>query len=294
MLTICANAPTRPSSARRTPPPRDYGYTRRPPVSTTHKIPMSFVEFCSVNVRKELFQKRYGFQSDPYEAIVDRAEAHRVRRLRQSLKQLRFDEGGVWERERRRESVDAPRSLMILYYAVCHALDLVYAGKPIERFWFLETIARMPYFSYVAVLHLYETLGWWELDSDLKRVHYMEELNETHHLKIMESLGGDIHWWNRFLARHVAIAYFAVLLVLFLVSPRVAYLSSELLERHAVDTYTEFYESNERVLRALPITEPVEAYSDAVANLYDVFVRIANDEHKHADTMEHIRKLPNR
>lgn len=274
--------------------PRNYGYTRRIKEPPARRIPLSFTEFLATNVKKELLQKRYGLTSDPYALIVDREEKHRVLRLRRSLKRLALDEGMIWERERQRAPVDAPQPLMIIYNIVCHMLDVVYAGRPIERFWFLETIARMPYFSYVAVLHLYETLGWWELDSDLKRVHYREELNETHHLKIMESLGGDINWWNRFLARHVAIVYFVVLLVLFLVSPRGAYLSSELLERHAVDTYVEFYESNEPILRALPITEPAAAYSDSVANLYDVFVKIANDEHKHAETMEYIRKLPNK
>jgi hypothetical protein len=39
-------------------------------------------------------------------------------------------------------------------------LDVIFNGRPIQRFWFLETVARMPYFSYISMLHLYETLGW--------------------------------------------------------------------------------------------------------------------------------------
>jgi len=31
-----------------------------------------------------------------------------------------------------------------------------------------------------------------------------------------------------------------------------------------------------------------------VNNLYDVFVMIANDEFKHAESMEYIRKLPDK
>lgn len=27
------------------------------------------------------------------------------------------------------------------------------------RFWVLETVARVPYFAFISVLHLYETLG---------------------------------------------------------------------------------------------------------------------------------------
>ena len=30
-----------------------------------------------------------------------------------------------------------------------------------RRFFVLETVARVPYFAYLSVLHLYETMGWW-------------------------------------------------------------------------------------------------------------------------------------
>jgi hypothetical protein len=39
-------------------------------------------------------------------------------------------------------------------------LSLVYKDREYARFAALETIARVPYFSYTSVLHLYETLGW--------------------------------------------------------------------------------------------------------------------------------------
>ncbi len=29
---------------------------------------------------------------------------------------------------------------------------MVYANRPIERFWFLETVARMPYFVYISMV----------------------------------------------------------------------------------------------------------------------------------------------
>ena len=79
----------------------------------------------------------------------------------------------------------------------------------------------MPYFSYISMLHLYESLGWWRAGAELRKVcagaasgrcdgvrrqgldpgaalappllqvHFAEEWNEMHHLQIMESLGGD-------------------------------------------------------------------------------------------------------
>jgi ubiquinol oxidase len=42
----------------------------------------------------------------------------------------------------------------------------MYEGRPIQRFWLLETVARMPYFSYLSMLHLYETLGFWNIGAN--------------------------------------------------------------------------------------------------------------------------------
>lgn len=33
-----------------------------------------------------------------------------------------------------------------------------------------QMVARMPYFSYISMLHLYETLGWWRAGADLRKV----------------------------------------------------------------------------------------------------------------------------
>jgi hypothetical protein len=49
-------------------------------------------------------------------------------------------------------------------------------NRPIQRLWFLETVARMPYFSYNTMLTLYELLGWWRRSSELRRVHFAEVL----------------------------------------------------------------------------------------------------------------------
>ena len=38
------------------------------------------------------------------------------------------------------------------------------------RFWVLETVARIPYFAYISMLHLYETLGWWRAGASLRKV----------------------------------------------------------------------------------------------------------------------------
>lgn len=77
-----------------------------------------------------------------------------------------------------------------IYEIGCNVLDAFFDNRPISRFWFLETIARVPYFAYTSMLHFYESVGWWR-QASLRRVHDAEEWNELHHLLIMENLGGD-------------------------------------------------------------------------------------------------------
>lgn len=273
---------------------KDYGFISNPVENKNDIIPMTFCGFCYENIKKEFTQKRYGFINDPYSNSKSKEESFRILNLRKSLKKLVLNDKNIWSREQQRDHIECPRIMLMIYYSICYILDVIYKDKPIERFWFLESVARMPYFSYVTMMHLYETLGWWELDSELKQKHYDEERNETYHLRIMESLGGNSKWWNRFLARHCAVGYYGILLVLFMCSPRLAYLSSELLEMHAVDTYTEFYESNKQILKSLPPTKEGMEYFKYAENLYDIFYQITIDEYGHALNMRFVKQLPNK
>jgi hypothetical protein len=63
-------------------------------------------------------------------------------------------------------------------------------GRPIQRFWVLETVARIPYFAYISILHLYESLGFWRAGAELRKVHFAEEWNELHHLQVNRGGGG--------------------------------------------------------------------------------------------------------
>lgn len=99
------------------------------------------------------------------------------------------------ERERAFANGDIPASKLtrFVYDALCWVLDELFDGRPVQRFWFLETVARMPYFAYSSCLHLYATLGWYRSPT-LMNMHHAEELNEAYHLAVMESLGGDRNW----------------------------------------------------------------------------------------------------
>jgi len=166
----------------------------------------------------------------------------------------------------------------------------------------------MPYFSYISMLHLYETLGWWRRGAAVKRVHFAEEWNEFHHLLIMESLGGDDKWIDRFAGYHGAIVYYWILNLLWLMSPQLAYQFSEMLENHAVDTYGQFVDENESILKTLPAPAIAKQYYQSedlymfdefqtsrkgeltrrrpeINTLYDTFANIRDDELEHVKTM---------
>lgn len=243
-------------------------------------------------------------------AVRDRfAGVEQSERLPGSLG-LTLDDAAVAEREREREQRTkfksrSPFLTRFAYEAACRMLDIVFVGRPIARFWFLETVARMPYFSYLSVLHLYETFGWLHI-AELRKIHFAEEWNEMHHLLIMSSLGGDARWSDRLLGFHLSLVYYWGLVVLYLASPAMAYNFSELLETHAVDTYTQFLDENaERLKELSPPGVAVQYYRDGdmylfdefhtdrgpetrrppVSSLYDVFANIRDDESEHVKTM---------
>merc|ERR1740139_974743 len=122
------------------------------------------------------------------------------------------------------------------------------ADRDYARFYALETIARMPYFSYLSVLHLYETLGWWRKAKYMK-IHFAESWNELHHLLIMESLGGNEKWGDRFVAQHIAFGYYWAAVFLYMFNPTMAYNLNEAVEEHAFLTYDGFLKENEEKLK---------------------------------------------
>ena len=184
-------------------------------------------------------------------------------------------------------------------------INKVYANRPYPRFYVLETVARVPYFSYLSVLHLYETLGFWR-KADWLKIHFAESWNELHHLLIMESLGGSQFWVDRALAKTVALIYYWIIVGLYLFSPRSAYRFMELVEEHAYATYDKFLTAEAESLKAQPAPAiAINYYRDGdlylfdefqtgrvpeerrpkVDNLYDVFVAIRDDEQEHVKTM---------
>lgn len=193
----------------------------------------------------------------------------------------------------------------VLVGILVFVINKIYANRPYPRFYVLETVARVPYFSYLSVLHLYETLGLWR-KADWLKIHFAESWNELHHLLIMESLGGAEFWGDRLLAKTTALIYYWVIAALYVVSPRSAYHFMELVEEHAYASYDKFLQTEAEHLKTLPAPDvAIQYYRDGdlymfdefqtahqvaerrpqVDTLYDVFVAIRDDEMEHVKTM---------
>ena len=124
-------------------------------------------------------------------------------------------------------------------------IDYLYRGRHFQRFWVLEEIARAPYFAFVSVLHLRESLGLRGQEHlYLMEEHFAQTLNETEHLEYMESRGGNSYWVDRFFARHLVLIYYWVNVVYYWVAPRAAYHLSYEVEIHAAETYAKYLALN--------------------------------------------------
>ncbi|GAB2212388.1 hypothetical protein Droror1_Dr00020350 [Drosera rotundifolia] len=190
--------------------------------------------------------------------------------------------------------------------SVIKILDTLYHDRHYARFFVLETIARVPYFAFMSVLHLYESFGWWRR-ADYLKVHFAESWNEMHHLLIMEELGGNSWWFDCFLSQHIAVFYYFMIVFMYAISPRMAYHFSECVEMHAFETYDKFIKAQGDELKKLPAPEIAVQYYTGddmylfdefqtsrapcsrrpkIENLYDVFLNIRDDEAEHCKTMK--------
>lgn len=177
-------------------------------------------------------------------------------------------------------------------------INLFFRDRPYARFYALETVARVPYFAYLSVLHLFETLGRWREVQYLQKEHFEESWNEMHHLLIMESLGGSEQFADRFVAMHMAVFYYWIAVGLYMLEPTAAYNINQAVEQHAFDTYDDFLRTHERELRTTvapqvaldyyqtgTFEDPFGRRPQRIESLYDVFLHIREDEGVHASSM---------
>ncbi|MDY6785887.1 MAG: alternative oxidase [Cyanobacteriota bacterium] len=189
--------------------------------------------------------------------------------------------------------------------AFTFAINFIYRDRPFCRFYVLETVGRVSYFALMSVLDFYETLGWRHYENRLK-IHFAESWNELHHILIMEELSEDRTWRDRLFARLLALFYYWVTVIVYLVNPKSAHNLVELLEEFAYRSYDTFAKENKYSLMqqrapqvALDYYHSGEVYlfddfkttlspescRPEIYNLYDVIIAIRNDELEHFMTM---------
>ena len=151
-------------------------------------------------------------------------------------------------------------------------LDFLYKGRDYQRFWVLEEIARAPYFAFLSVLHFRESMGLRGPDHIyLMEEHFAQTLNETEHLEYMESRGGNAHWVDRFMVKHLVLIYYWVNVFYYWLAPRSAYHLSYEVEIHAATTYGKYLALNGPDEKILEILNIELAHSQ---ELYDAMERI--------------------
>jgi ubiquinol oxidase len=200
-----------------------------------------------------------------------------------------------------------------VYEIICFFYPVKGTERDFARFYVLETVARVPYFAYLSVMHLRETFGErHDTMSERMRTHYAEADNELHHLLIMESMGGNSNVVDRTLAQAMAFGYYWYVVLLYTFNEPAAYHLSELIEDHAYNTYNTFLNNYEKRLKGMSVPEIARKYYEKdnpflfdlfctvkakdddglystrrpeLNSLYDVFVNIRDDEKEHWKTL---------
>jgi ubiquinol oxidase len=163
----------------------------------------------------------------------------------------------------------------------------------------------VPHFACASVLHFLETFGQWRKVECLK-LHFAQDWNELHHLLIVEELGGNESWFDRFVAQHVALAHCFMVFAACLCNPTLAHDINEAVEEHAFVTHATFLTDNEAKLKELPAPKIAQEYyrdgdlylfdefqtgtceprRPKMDTLYDCFCAIRDDEEQHMNTMK--------
>jgi ubiquinol oxidase len=187
--------------------------------------------------------------------------------------------------------------VLILVNSLVKIMDFLFPD-PYRHFFVLETVARIPYFSYLSVLHLYQSLGK-HPSLELLDLHYKETVNEEYHLLIMEELGGNKNWFDRLIARFIGVVYYWFMVILYLIFPSSGYFMMEQIEAHATKSYTKFLKSEGEALKNQKAGKIALRYyfsekarmtsnqesSNQDISLYEIFKSIRDDEIEHCKKM---------
>ena len=128
----------------------------------------------------------------------------------------------------------------------------------------------------------------------------------------MEEMGGSDRWIDRFIAQHIAVFYYWIVITLYMYNPTLAYNLNQAVEEEAFTTYSKFIEEHEEYLRSQPAPMAAKKYYtgndlylfDAMhfdeqgqrdirrpkmETLLDAFSAVRDDEWEHVKTMAYLQ-----
>jgi len=181
----------------------------------------------------------------------------------------------------------------VLALTLFTTMDAVYGRTPtLEKFAALELVARVPYqawenVAYVALTHLQGSTGFARRVFEFVVEAREAQDNEQWHLLLLEEL---IHqrrirrgWWKaRLIPQLLALVYYHISWLLYVIAPRLSYELNADFEDHAERSYRTYVQAHPELDQERWITIIGASYSEA-PSVGALLSRIADDEREHRD-----------
>lgn len=179
-------------------------------------------------------------------------------------------------------------------------MDRVYGTeRTLEKFRVLEVVARVPYqawenVAYIAMTHTSKKPDFARRVYDRARANRVEQDNEQWHLLILEELTSNERrslFKGRIIPQLLALTYYQLSWLLFVVKPRWSYELNADFEDHAAHEYAQLVAE-----RPEWETEPFDSYFESDFGTYDsladMFRQICHDEVLHREESEIMMHQP--
>lgn len=172
-------------------------------------------------------------------------------------------------------------------------MDLFYGRRrTLPKFKVLEVIARVPYQSwehvaYIAMTHMYGKPHFARRIFEFVKESRAQQDNEQWHLLILEEMvqgkgTRESFLWHRVVPQVIALAYYQVSWLLYVIKPAWSYRLNADFEDHAEHEYMELVRENPAMEKEPFVSDFEEEYG-RFASTADLFRRIGLDERLHKE-----------
>ena len=179
-------------------------------------------------------------------------------------------------------------------------MDLVYGReRTLEKFRVLEVVARVPYqawesVAYIALTHTSRRTDFARRVYDRARAARVEQDNEQWHLLILEDLtSSSRRSWikGRLIPQILAVSYYQVSWILYVIRPKWSYRLNADFEDHAAHEYAMFVKDHPE-FEETPFDSHLEGDFGSYRSLADLFRQIGYDEALHREESEVMMESP--